>query len=288
MEANWDDLRLFLIVAEGGGLSAAAVRTGISAPTIGRRMLALERTMNRMLFERSRKGYDLAADGKTLLARVREMEHISGEITAWHGGAFEDPFVGIAGDAWMASFLGSHSGSLSNGPGDVRFCCADTHLGLNMVNRDSHIAILADPPLSGNFAVRPSVSVAYAVYQHPALGDGEDRPWVSLGKEEAMTPSDRWVFEQYDLGIYGWTNSPHVLLQMIVSGQGRGVLPCFIGDVHSELERASGIIDDLSLRLHIVVNDDDRHRPEVRLMLDRVAGLLNEHTALFAGDLPKA
>ena len=105
MDASWDDLKLFLTVAESGGLSAAATRTGLSAPTIGRRMLALERTMNRILFERSRRGYVLAADGAALLARVREMERISSEITAWHGGAFRDPFVGVAGDSWISMFL---------------------------------------------------------------------------------------------------------------------------------------------------------------------------------------
>ena len=39
-DPNWDDLQLFHVVAELGGLSAAAQRTGLSAPTIGRRMLA--------------------------------------------------------------------------------------------------------------------------------------------------------------------------------------------------------------------------------------------------------
>ncbi len=46
---NWDDLRLFLHVAEQGGLAGAAEKTGVSAPTLGRRMLALERASGRAL-----------------------------------------------------------------------------------------------------------------------------------------------------------------------------------------------------------------------------------------------
>ncbi|MGO7216462.1 LysR family transcriptional regulator, partial [Rhizobium ruizarguesonis] len=46
-DANWEDLQLFFHVATGGGLSSAAVRTGLSAPSIGRRMLALERVTGR-------------------------------------------------------------------------------------------------------------------------------------------------------------------------------------------------------------------------------------------------
>ena len=45
-DVNWDDLKLFHIVATEGGLAGAASLTGISAPTIGRKMLFLERTMD--------------------------------------------------------------------------------------------------------------------------------------------------------------------------------------------------------------------------------------------------
>ena len=59
--AGWDDLQLFLNVATEGGLSGAALRTGLSAPTIGRRMLTLERTTGRTLFVRSQQGYRLSS-----------------------------------------------------------------------------------------------------------------------------------------------------------------------------------------------------------------------------------
>ncbi|MEM9813747.1 MAG: LysR family transcriptional regulator, partial [Pseudomonadota bacterium] len=46
-DANWDDLHVFFHVAEAGGLSGAAKRTGLSAPTLGRRMVALEQAAGR-------------------------------------------------------------------------------------------------------------------------------------------------------------------------------------------------------------------------------------------------
>ncbi len=291
MEAHWDDLKLFLMVAEGGGLSAAAQRTGISAPTIGRRMLGLERVMNRMLFERSRRGYELAADGQTLLEQVRAMQKIADDITRWHAGAFQDPFVGIGGDAWLTRFLAHHSSSLTRGAGDVRYCAHDAHAGLSLVNRDCDIAVLADPPKSGNFAVRRSVDVSYGIYQRrlgAATTKGDDcSMWVSLGKEEARFPADRWVFERYDNEIASWTNSPSVLLEMIVVGLGKGVLPCYIGDAHPGLERVGEPLDELASRFHIVANDDDRRRPEIRTMIERLSTLLEDNRALFAGDCVK-
>ena len=51
---DWEALRLFLAVARAAGLAGAARQTGISAPTLGRQMTALERRINQRLFERRR------------------------------------------------------------------------------------------------------------------------------------------------------------------------------------------------------------------------------------------
>ena len=283
MEASWDDLRLFMIVAECGGLSGAAARTGISAPTIGRRILALERTMNRLLFERSRRGYVLAKDGEILLARVREMQKISTDITDWHGGAFRDPVVEVAGDTWLALFFARHGKVLSKGPGDIRVGFTDFHEAGQLINRDRLVFLTIAPPTSGNYAILQSVVMRFAVYKSVLLEAVADVPWISLGKETSRFPADRWVFEQFDQEIYSWTNKAHMILPLMLSGQGRGVLPCFIGDSEVTLVRDGDVIDDLTTRLYIVVNDDDRRRPEVRMMMDRVAALLSDHADLFAG-----
>jgi DNA-binding transcriptional LysR family regulator len=48
---DWEDLRLFYKVASLGSLAAASSHTGISSPTIGRRMHDLERVLQRELFD---------------------------------------------------------------------------------------------------------------------------------------------------------------------------------------------------------------------------------------------
>jgi DNA-binding transcriptional LysR family regulator len=73
-DIDWNDLRLFCHVVREGTLSGAAERTGISAPTLGRAMRALEVGMGRALFERHRTGYRLLPDGQVLYERVRGME----------------------------------------------------------------------------------------------------------------------------------------------------------------------------------------------------------------------
>ena len=51
---DWNDLRLFLAVARGGGLARGAKAVRASAPTLGRRIMALERALGVQLFERSK------------------------------------------------------------------------------------------------------------------------------------------------------------------------------------------------------------------------------------------
>ena len=50
--AAWDDIRIFLAIAETGSLSAAAVALGSSQATVGRRLRALERSLGLRLAER--------------------------------------------------------------------------------------------------------------------------------------------------------------------------------------------------------------------------------------------
>ena len=56
MEPNWDLYRSFLAVLEQGSLSAAARDLGLTQPTIGRHVEALEDVLGQQLFTRSQQG----------------------------------------------------------------------------------------------------------------------------------------------------------------------------------------------------------------------------------------
>jgi DNA-binding transcriptional LysR family regulator len=280
--AAWDYLQLFLNVATEGGLSGAASRTGLSAPTIGRRMLALERTTGRTLFVRSQQGYRLAHDGAVLLEHVRAMQKAAESIADWHKDAFALPIVSIAADGWLAPLIAEHAMDV-RGPADAfRLCCQSAHAGVDLNFRRADVAIVGERPVNGNLAVRPSVTVSYAVYRSVILQSKEER-WISLGTESSHSPADKWVFENHEAQIFTWTTSPEILLRLIQTGVGYGVLPAFVGDAKPDLVREGGIIEALDQPLYIVANDDDRHRAEVRLVIERLAALLKREEKRFSG-----
>jgi DNA-binding transcriptional LysR family regulator len=70
---DWSLIRSFHAVAETGSLSAAARRLGMSQPSLGRHIQALETELGITLFQRGRRGYALSEEGARLFARSSEM-----------------------------------------------------------------------------------------------------------------------------------------------------------------------------------------------------------------------
>lgn len=277
-ETAWDDLQLFLHVAMAGGLSAAAARTGLSAPTIGRRMLALEKSLGRSLFERSQQGYRLAHDGEILLDHVRAMQAAAGGIAGWR---FEFPIVTLAGDSWMAGFMADHIDVLRAPSDRFRLCCRGTTEELAF--RGVDVSLLPKAPAGGNVAALRSIGMRYAVYaarQAPAETTGR---WISMSTDTARLAPERWVFENHEAEIHTWTTSFDLLHRLVRNGAGRSLLPVFVGDADPGLERIGEPVAALDHALYIVSHDDERHRPEVRLVIGRLAALLKAKAGLFSG-----
>jgi DNA-binding transcriptional LysR family regulator len=71
--ANWDLFRLFVSVARVGSLNRAARETGMSQPTLGRRLKELERYIGAPLFFRVSSGVKLTQEGEQLRRSAADM-----------------------------------------------------------------------------------------------------------------------------------------------------------------------------------------------------------------------
>jgi DNA-binding transcriptional LysR family regulator len=70
---DWNQARAFLVTAEEGSLSAAAQALGLTQPTLGRQVAALEKALGVTLFERVGRTLVLTPSGVELLDHVRGM-----------------------------------------------------------------------------------------------------------------------------------------------------------------------------------------------------------------------
>jgi LysR family nitrogen assimilation transcriptional regulator len=71
MKADFSALHHFLLVAEAGSLSRAALAAAVSQPTLSRQMKRLEEDVRARLFDRTGRGVALTREGRLLLEALR-------------------------------------------------------------------------------------------------------------------------------------------------------------------------------------------------------------------------
>lgn len=283
----WDAYQLFIEVARRGGLTGASTASGLSPATIGRRMVELERQFGRELFLRSQTGYRLTDDGHELLAHLGEMEAAIRRVETWRQGAAARALVRIAAGTWVARLVSQNFSAICTARDDFRIDLFIAEQRASLAHREADIGIRAFEPEEPNLAKVLLGEVAYAAYKARNSVEAEAR-WLAVDPENAISSYLRWPHENRPESIVATVNRPHALRDLSIAGAGVAVLPCIVGDLEPRLERVGGEIEGLRHRQWIVMNNDDRHRPEIRVVVDRMTRLMRAHADLFAGRRPSS
>ncbi|MEM8978380.1 MAG: LysR family transcriptional regulator [Pseudomonadota bacterium] len=104
---DWSLIQAFLSVAEEGSLSAAARREGVSQPTLGRQIKALESALDLEVVQRVAKGLELTPAGASILPAARAMRDAMQSLTltaATHSNALEGS-VRISASEMTAQYI---------------------------------------------------------------------------------------------------------------------------------------------------------------------------------------
>ena len=283
---TWDSYQLFLDVARGGGLTGAVASSGLSPATIGRRMLELEGQIGRPLFERSQAGYTLTGDGQALFDQLLEMEAAARKVDSWQRDAQGASIVRIAAGTWVGWLLSQNMPSICSERDGFRI---DLYLGerrASLAHRESDIGIRAFEPEETNLAAIKTGDVAYAAYQARNMRFVGSQRWIAVAEDEAISAYLRWPHQNKREEIAFMVSRPRSLHDLVLAGSGIAILPCFVGDQEPRLERVGEEIASLRHRQWIVMNNADRHRREIRTVVDRMTRLLKSHSELFAGKRP--
>lgn len=281
----WDDLRLFFHVAETGGLSAAGRRTGLSAATIGRRMLALEQQAGQPLFYRALTGYSLTPVGQALLERVRVMQAAVVPVRELLAAQAETPLIRLSAGTATTMFLADRFNLLQR-PGDgFRLNFVTTEAVLDIAHREIDLGIRNRPAETGNLASRPLGTLRFAPYRSYSVSRPELLGWVAIDPAHARHPAAHWLHRQGHT-ISALASSAATVHTLVGAGAGIGVMPCMVGDSDPRLARAGPIIEDLTEQQHLVMHDDDRHRPVMRRLIDRIVAVYDDNADLLAGLRP--
>jgi len=260
---SWDDLAIFLTIAQSGGLSAAARSTASSPATLGRRMLALERSLGRDLFIRRTHGYDLTADGEQLRRDLQPLAERLAHLTA-RPAQRELPLVKIGAGTWTMWALSVSIRHLTGEPPDVLVRLDSSETVRSISRREITIGFRNSRPTETGLAGRKLQRVEFAAY---AKTNAPER-WIKVA---ADTPSARYVADRAGGAIACEVSNPRLALDLALAGVGQALLPTFVGDAHRALQRPDDPIAELTHASWLVTHADDRHLPEVRRVLDRIA-----------------
>ena len=282
---SWDDLRLFLDVARLGGLSPAMATTGLSAATLGRRVTALEHQIGEPLFVRRQTGYALTRTGEDLLARAEDVEAAMRGIVAWREGNIGEKVVRISAGAWTSDFISRHIDDVWQVGDGIRIELVTAYDKIDIGRRAADIGVRSERPVEPNLAGRRIGTLAHALYCAPRLINGVAAGmFVGVTGEASRIASARWLMAHHGdrIGVRG--NDVHAVRELVASGAGLSVFPCFVGDADPRLARIARPIPELETEQWLVTHHDDRHRPEIRGVLERLATLLRRHAPLFRGE----
>lgn len=83
----WDDIKLFLVLAQSGSTRQAAERVGVNASTISRKLAALEHVLGARLVERHPEGLRLTQAGNDVVAVALQMNESVRNMTRRVAGA---------------------------------------------------------------------------------------------------------------------------------------------------------------------------------------------------------
>jgi DNA-binding transcriptional LysR family regulator len=286
---QWDDLRVFLAVAQAGSLRRAARALRLGQPTVGRHLRELERSVGARLFERSPDGHRLTREGQDLLPMAQSMADAATAIDRRRAafGTEAGGAVRVVAGEWVARFLAPRLASLADAYDDLTVTLAESHLDPDLERREADLYIKHGLPARGRLIRIGLGSMVPAIYgarayvgAHPdAKTDARWRrcAWVAYDAPHEYFRSMAWLAQRLgDRPPRVRASRIALQLEAIRTGAGLGILPCFVGDTDPALVRVTPPIAELEADYWLLVHPDLRAVPRVRRVIDWIRTVFKE------------
>lgn len=245
---NWDDLKIFLAVAEAPSMRIAAKNLKVSHSTVSRRIEALEADLGVRLFDRMPDGYKLTQSGEELLPVAQstdEQIHSYGRAVAGRDTDLKGQVcVTIPGSIAINCFLPHFIDFMEKYP-DIQVKINDSFELFDLSRREADVAIRFTNNPPEHLIGRKLGKMHQAVYARPDYLEKHDpaapdstAKWVAWGTPEERP---RWIDKTPfpHLGVAGHFNNMVIQHQATRAGMGIGYFSCMLGDADPDLVRLS-------------------------------------------------
>ncbi|MGF9564497.1 LysR family transcriptional regulator [Neorhizobium sp. BT27B] len=277
---EWDKLQFFAEVVNAGGVRSAAKSLGLSAATISRNLLALEKSIDRELFVREKSGMRLTAYGEQLVEDCRTIDAIVSQVEARMHTCAMDHEVRIAAVPSIGQeLLIPHLDLLRRKYANVRFSLNTSSDNCDLDARGIDIAIRASRPERGDYVVRRLGQLSLGCYarspQNGAMPSGKTLPLVVLG----ATKFDAQIRNSLILGLY--PDNPvsdfQSLINAMRAGLGQGLIPDFVARKYRDLSPVPDQGEVFSADIWIIIRAGSYRSRIVKDIASEIERLVSRH-----------
>ncbi|SDW75077.1 LysR family transcriptional regulator [Litoreibacter albidus] len=274
---DWTLIQTFLAVAAEGSLSGAARALGVSQPTLGRQVRAMEEQLGITLFYRQSKGLRLSAEGEALMPYATAMSNAASglaTIAAGHDNSLQGT-VRITASEFTAMYsLPPILARLRSDHPDIQIELNATDLSENLLFREADIAVRMYRPTQlevvtkklgvlklGFFAAKSYLDQRCApssvdeLMQHDLLGYDRSERFIRAAAKMG------WQLSRDDFAFR--CDSQQVHCEMIRMGAGIGVMACALGAKLPDVEPVLPDFPVPGLELWLTTHEAVRHTPRV-------------------------
>lgn len=282
---DWDHLKAFLAVARTGKLTAAARRLRTDHATVARKIAALEAKLRTRLFDRSPRGYALAAEGGKLLALAEEIEGLALAAAERVGGAGAQ----VSGSVRIGAPEGF--GSYFLAPRLARLIDRFPRLNVELIaapsvfslsKREADLVVALSSPKGGRLVARKLVDFELGLFATadylktvpPIRGRGDlvGARFIGYISDLLYAPELDYIRDIHpDIGAAIESSNLVAQLRATLAGAGLCILPAFIARLHPELRPVLPAEIRLTRTLHLVAHADMRGLERIRAASDFLA-----------------
>lgn len=285
---DWNRARAFLVTAEEGSLSAAARALGMSQPTLGRQVDALEEELSLVLFERAGRGLILTPSGLELLEHVRGMGAAASRLSRAASGqsqSIEGSISIAASEAYSAFLLPPILAKLRRIHPGITVEIVASNAMSDLLRREADIAIrngVSSQPDLITKKIRDDEAYFYAARSYRArLGDPQS--WADLADADflAFADNEPLLNALKAMGLDATEKNFRILCdnhlvqwQLVKQGLGIGGITSDIGDAEPLVCRVLPAMDPIVIPMWLVTHRELNKSKRVRTVFDFLAAEL--------------
>ncbi len=285
---DWNRARAFLVTAEEGSLSAAARALGMSQPTLGRQVAALEEELGVALFERSGRGLSLSPTGLDLVEHVRAMGEAANRVSLGASGHSEEiagPICITASDVYSAFVLPPIVAKLRREQPGIEIEIVASNEVRDLRRREADIAIRNAQPAQPDLIARrvgDDTGAFYASGEYLArIGDPcrpedfSDAEFIGFERNDVLMSQMNAIGFDLTISNFPVMSSNHfVHWELVKHGVGIGVFPTHMGDREPGLRRILPDLDPITFPVWLAAHRDLATSRRIRLVFDVLAQAL--------------